>query len=296
MSAPTLLLGVLGSPIAHSASPAMQQAGLAAMGIDATYLPFEVQPEQLPAALEGLSALGALGANLTAPLKEAAARHLSRLEPTAARLGAVNTLVRAPQGRGRTGAAAGFVGHNTDLPAFEAALAPLLATDRPRRALVFGAGGTAATSLVALARCGFEEIVLLARTPERGQDLADRLQAADLLEKVSLEIGASGDHPAPAQVVVNATPLGRSGDRPAVPRRHLREARLVVDWVYRPGGTALIAAAAERGIATVDGAELLFAQGVRALALWAGREPGPKVERAMRRALHRWLESGPRSD
>ncbi len=283
------LLAVLGSPIAHSASPAMQQAGLEALGLPATYLAFEVDREGLPAALEGLSALGALGANLTAPLKEEAVGCLPKVDPLAARLGAVNTLVRIPPRRSRRSGSMAFFGTNTDLPAFEAAIAVARGRKRALRATVFGAGGTAATSVVGLVRGGVREFALIARTPARGHDLVDRLRDARVLGSATVEVYSVGEPVPPATLVVNATPMGRSGARPSIARRHLKEAELVVDWVYRSGGTALLQNAAERGLATVDGAELLLGQGVRSLALWTGQEVGPKVVRAMRRALHRHL-------
>jgi len=281
------LLAVLGSPIAHSASPAMQQAGLDAMGMPAHYLALEVVSERVGEAIAGLDALGALGANLTAPLKEGALPFLRRVDPIARRLGAVNTLVRRPSRTGR-----GFSGTNTDLPALEAALERAGGGMVVRRASVFGAGGTAATSLVGLAGIGVRECALVARTPKRGRALIERLREARLLGAMTVEIYSTSASFPPATVVVNATPQGRAGARPAIARRHLKEAELVIDWVYRSGDTALIRAASERGIATIDGAELLLGQGVRSLALWTGREPGPAVLRAMRRALHRHLQTG----
>jgi shikimate dehydrogenase len=241
-------LGVLGWPVAHSRSPIMQQAALRAVGLHGwAYQLLPVPPELFDETVRALPAAGFLGANVTIPHKEAALALADSVTPLAREIGAANTL---------TFAAEGIEADNTDAPGLLAAIgAP------PRSALVLGAGGSARAAVHALAGAGCE-VFVLARTPSRAADLP-----ATVVER-----------PVEAQALVNCTPVGLhdADELPLDPAGF----ELVVDFVYRAGGTALIRAASGR---VVDGLELLVRQGALSFTRWTGREAPLD---AMRAAVH----------
>jgi shikimate dehydrogenase len=171
---------VLGHPVGHSLSPAMQNRALEAMGLDGVYVAFDVAPKQLAEAVRGLAALGVRGANVTIPHKEAILPLLDRLTPEAALIGAVNTVV--PEG-------GALVGHNTDAPGFLQALRAAGGEPAGARVLVLGAGGSARAVGVALARAG-ASLTVANRTASRGAPLAAR--ARQLCRERGLEPAGSG--------------------------------------------------------------------------------------------------------
>lgn len=241
-------LGVLGWPVAHSLSPVMQRAALRAAGLDGwAYQLLPVPPELFDETVRALPAAGFLGANVTIPHKEAALALADDATALAREIGAANTL---------TFTAAGIEADNTDAPGLLAAIG-----DPPRSALVLGAGGSARAAVHALAGAGCE-VFMLARTPGRAQGLPATVV----------------DGPVEAEALVNCTPVGLHDpdELPLDPAGY----ELVVDFVYRAGGTALVRAARGR---VVDGLELLVRQGALAFSRWTGREAPLEV---MRAAVH----------
>jgi len=249
--------GVLGWPVAHSRSPAM----MAAAGLRYQLLP--VPPELLAETVAALPGAGFHGANVTIPHKEAALALADTASDAARAIGAANTLTFAG---GRIEA------DNTDAPGLLAALG-----DRPRAsALVLGAGGSARAAVHALLQAG-AGVAVWNRTPERAQRLAADLGARAVRE------------PEPADVLVQCTSVGLRDpeatfrDLPLAPG-DLAAYATVVDLVYRPGGTALLAQAAARGAATVDGLEVLVQQGALSFRRWTGRDAPLEAMRAAVRA------------
>jgi len=285
-SGSTALVGVLGDPVRHSLSPAMHNAALAELGLDWIYLALPVAAADLAAVLPALEALDCRGLNVTLPHKRAVAGLVAELSPLAQRLGAVNTLVRRPQG--------GWLGTNTDVEGF---LAPLRQGDwRGKRALVLGCGGSALAVLAGLESLGCGSIAVAGRNPTALAAFVAgcRPWLADL-EALSW----SGDHDpqllqalATADLVVNTTPLGMAAasDAAAAARSPLVAAALerlqphcsLYDLIYTPRPTALLRAAAARGCPCYDGLEMLVQQGAAALRLWSGLNQVPVA--AMRRA------------
>jgi shikimate dehydrogenase len=238
-------LGVLGWPVAHSRSPAMQRAALRAVGLDGwAYQLLPVPPELFDETVRGLPGAGFLGANVTIPHKEAALAVADTASPLARTIGAANTLTFTDDG---------IEAENTDAPGLLAAIG-----DPPASALVLGAGGSARAAIHALAGAGCE-VSVLARTPSRAAGLP-----ATVVER-----------PVAAQALVNCTPLGLHdpGELPLDPAGY----ELVVDLVYRVGGTALTHAATGR---VVDGLEVLVRQGALSFTRWTGREAPLDVMRA----------------
>ena len=238
-------LGVLGWPVAHSRSPAMQQAALRAAGLDGwAYQLLPVPPELFEETVRALPAAGFVGANVTIPHKEAALALADSATPLARTIGAANTL---------TFTADGIEADNTDAPGLLAAIG-----EPPRSALVLGAGGSARAAVHALAGAGCD-VYVLARTPSRAEGLPATVV----------------DRPVAAQALVNCTPVGLHGpdELPLDPAGY----ELVVDFVYREGGTALTRRATGR---VVDGLELLVAQGALSFVRWTGREAPVDAMRA----------------
>jgi len=267
----TRLVGVIGDPVAHSRSPAMHNAAFRALGLDWCYVPLHVAHAQIEAALRGLVALGFVGANVTIPHKEAAARLADERTPAAEAIGAVNTLSVLPGGRLR--------GDNTDAGGTLAALREAGIEVAGQRAVVLGAGGAARAVAYALAASG-THVVLANRTPERAAALAASLQphVAGRLEAIALaDAGALQAALAEARLLVNATSVGLHPGPDLSPLPEgvgLHPGLAVLDLVYAPRQTRLLRQAARSGCQTVEGLRVLVHQGALALEMWTG-QPAP---------------------
>ena len=266
----TRLFCVLGHPVAHSLSPAMQNAALQAMGIDGVYVAFDVAPDGLGDAVRGLQALGVAGVNCTVPHKEAVVPFLDELSDEARFIGAVNTIVLRDGRR---------AGHNTDAPGFLAALRAEGVEPAGREAVVLGAGGSARAVLVALARCG-TKIALANRTAARAAELAEELNERlgdDAIRPVSMDSRELEKAVERAEILVNTTSVGMSPDveaMPPIPADALHPNLFVYDLIYNPLETRLLREARRRGSRGAHGAGMLAQQGALALELWTG-QPAP---------------------
>jgi shikimate dehydrogenase len=247
-------LGVLGWPVAHSRSPAMQNAALAAVGLaEWRYQLLPVPPELFEQTVRALPGAGFRGANVTLPHKQAALALATEPTPRAKAIGAANTL---------TFAATGAIGaDNTDAPAIVAAL-PFSVVGRT--ALVLGAGGSARAAVWALLDAGADDVRVWNRTPERAVALCAELG------------GTAVDRAGPADVLINCTSIGlQAGDNSLkglpVDADDLGKYDCVVDLVYRESETPLAQAAREREIPVVDGLALLLGQGALSFELFTGR-------------------------
>jgi shikimate dehydrogenase len=266
--------GVLGWPLEHTLSPAIQNAAFRSAGLDAFYVAFPVPPAELPAAVAGLRALRALGANVTMPHKEAIVDLLDELSADAAQVRAVNTVARD---RDR------LVGHNTDIEGFRDFLVHDAQTEvHGARALVLGSGGAARAVLLALARLGAADVAVAARRAERAQEVA-ALAPEGSARAVAWE--GRRDAAAAADLVVNATPIGARGDDP-LPGFEASARQTVVDLVYGGPTTSLVGRARAGGARSWDGLGMLVRQGAAAWRIWTGRDaPLAEMVQAARRAL-----------
>ncbi|HEY6099055.1 MAG TPA: shikimate dehydrogenase [Anaeromyxobacter sp.] len=274
------LYGVLGHPVGHSRSPAMHNAALAALGIDAVYVALPAPPQRLAEAVAGAHALGFQGLNVTVPHKQAALALCAAVDATATDVGAVNTLRRA---------AHGWEGFNTDAPA---CLALLEAAGLPRgaRALLVGSGGAARAAAWALARAGVA-IRVAARRPEAARELAHAFGPPTRPGVPIPQVVPFADlarESAAADVLVNGTSVGLAGQPAALPDLSPREGQIVVDFVY--GDTDLVRRARAAGARLVTGEQLLVRQGALAFTLWTGR---PAPEAVMAAAVARGAGSEP---
>jgi shikimate dehydrogenase len=258
------IAGVIGWPVAHSRSPRLHGHWLRSHGIDGAYVPLAVAPGHLAAAIQGLSALGFRGANVTVPHKEAVLELMDRVEPLARRIGAVNTIVVGPDGRleGRNTDGAGFLANLQEgAPGWRPAAGP---------AVVLGAGGGARAVLVALMDAGVAPIRVLNRTFDRAAALATAFGppvVAGPWENRASQL-------AEAALVVNTTTLGMAGQPPLeLDLSALPPDAVVTDLVYVPLETPLLAAARARGNPVVDGLGMLLHQAVPGFEAWFGVRP-----------------------
>jgi shikimate dehydrogenase len=244
-------LGVCGWPVAHSRSPRMHNAALAALGLDDwRYQLLPVPPERFHETVAALPDAGFRGINVTIPHKRAALQLADAATETASAVGAANTLTFTDDG---------IHADNTDVTGFLSAL-PESVYDRS--ALVLGAGGSARAVVYGLRQAGARSIHVWNRSHERAEALA-------------AEFGATPGS-APADVIVNCTSVGLEDPEStfkALPLQadELGAGHLVVDLVYRHGGTVLLNTARAGGAAVVDGLEILVAQGAASLERWTGR-------------------------
>lgn len=263
----TVAAGVIGAPIRHSLSPAIFNGAFAAVGLDWAYLAFEVAEGEAPTAVAGARALGLAGLSVTMPHKAAVLPVLDELTDDARALGAVNCITRA----GRR-----LVGANTDGPGLVDALQLDEGVELAgRRCAVVGAGGAGRAVARALAGAGAAEVVVVNRTEARAEAAAALAGA----------VGRAGpvEAVADADVVVNATSVGMAGATPGVPVAEglLGAGQVVVDLVYHPARTALLAAAEAAGAQAVNGLGMLVHQAAHQFRAWTGT-PAPVA--AMRAA------------
>jgi shikimate dehydrogenase len=271
------LAGIMGWPVAHSRSPALHGFWLAEHAIDGAYVPLAVPPDRLEQALRALPALGFRGCNLTIPHKQAALKIMDRVDPFANRIGAMNTIIVTPDGS--------LEGSNTDVFGFHENLREQAPDWRASAgpAVILGAGGSARSVIAALSTAGVAEIRLVNRTFDRAETLArelalpqTRIDAYPWEARASVLEGAG--------ILVNTTSLGMENEPPLdIDLKALPRAAVVVDIVYVPLETRLLAAARERGHLVVDGLGMLLHQGRPGFAAWFGI--APQVTSELRRAM-----------
>lgn len=264
--------GVIGYPVKHSLSPQMHNAAFAALGIEAHYDLWETPPDELAARVASLRAPGMYGANVTIPHKEAIPSLLDEVDPQAARIGAVNTIVNR-DGR--------LIGYNTDAPGFLSALLEGASPGfnlRDKRVVLLGNGGAARGAASALLECYVDALTIVGRTETHIEALLARLRQITNNSTV-LQGAMFGSREAQraleqADVLVNTTSVGlQAGDETLLIRAELlAPTALVMDMVYNRAQTPLLRTAAERGCMVLNGLSMLLYQGALAFELWTGRD------------------------
>ncbi|HEV3227205.1 MAG TPA: shikimate dehydrogenase, partial [Acidimicrobiales bacterium] len=218
ISGSTRLSGVIGAPIRHSLSPAIFNAAFAAADLDWAYLAFEVAPDETASALDAMRALDFGGLSVTMPHKDAVARLVDRCSDDASALHAVNCVVPTDDG---------LVGENTDGPGFiDAVRTEVGLKVNGCRAVVFGAGGAARAIVLALARAGARDVAVVNRTSSRAHGAATLGGSVGRVADVGAVVGAD--------LVVNATSVGMTGDLTPFDPELLEPGQIVVDAVYHP--------------------------------------------------------------
>lgn len=295
ITATTRICAVYGHPIKHSASPAMQNAGMAALSLNWRYVAFDVQPENLDGAIAGAKAMRFIGLNLTVPHKLLALQMIDVVDEEAKQWGAINTI----RFEGRDGATwrplaelppdveteIRSVGFNTDADAIIRSLKEDLSVDvAGKKILILGAGGAGRAAALRVARENPAELWLYNRTESKAAEVAKQISTTVPALPVRLGIPAGR-----VDLALNATSLGLKPDDPLPIHDNgfdLKNAAAVYDMIYRPAETPLLKAARIAGCRVANGLGMLLYQGAKALEIWSG-QPAP-VE-VMRQALHRHI-------
>jgi shikimate dehydrogenase len=258
------LTGLIGAPIKHSASPAMHEQAADALGVRCHYQLIELagaDRAQLRSLLDGVKRLGFSGVNVTFPYKEAVVELLDELSPSAADMGAVNTVVV----RGDR-----LIGHNTDTTGFERAASGLVAESDRGAVAVLGAGGVGKAIAFALARLGVSEVRIFDTDRIKAEALARLLSP---YRGISLA-GSVADALRDAVGLVNGTPVGMLPNLGMpVPEALLHDGLWVADAVYSPLWTPLLKAAKATGARIMTGRELAIYQAADAFELFTGLKP-----------------------
>lgn len=271
-----LLAGLIGWPVAQSKSQLIHEFWLRQLGIDGHYIRLPVRPGEVARAFRGMVALGFAGVQATMPHKRACFDLVDHHTPAAQSLGAVNTVIVEDDGS--------LTGENTDLPGFVEPLAGLDLSGE--QVTVLGAGGAAAAVIAGLVGLGASRIAVVNRTTEGTArllgDLADTIGSC---ETISADWDQADALAAESRLIANATSLGMAG-MPPLPLdvAALRSDAIVYDIVTHPHDTALLRAAAARGLRTHDGLEMLVGQAREAFRRFYGAEP-PKERDPELRAL-----------
>ncbi len=262
------LTGLIGSPIKHSASPAMHEAAAQALGLHCHYQLIEIADADattLRLLLDGLRRIGFAGVNVTFPYKEAVVPLLDALSPEASAMGAVNTVVV------RDGV---LTGHNTDATGFARACGPLVEESRRNPVALIGAGGVGKAVGFALAERGVTDI----RIFDTDNAKARALEAALITRGHVRAVHSIDEALAGAAGLVNGTPVGMLPDTGSpVPEALLHKGLWVADAVYTPLWTPLLLAAKRQGARTMTGQDLAVLQACDAFQLFTGYEPSPEV-------------------
>lgn len=268
------LAGVIGSPIAHSRSPALHGYWLKRYGIKGHYIPMDIAQADLREALRMMPRMGFVGCNVTIPHKETVLQIADVVTDRAALIGAANTLIFRKDGK--------IHADNTDGAGFMANLRQNAPNWNPTAgpAAIFGAGGACRAVLAALIEVGVPEIRLANRTRARAEalrsDFGAKVQVYEWVQAPAMLEGAA--------TVVNTTALGMTGKADMnIPLDTLERSALVTDLVYTPLKTQFLIEAEERGCQTVDGLGMLLHQAAPGFERWFGTRP--EVDDATRAAV-----------
>ncbi|MGD8685066.1 MAG: shikimate dehydrogenase [Chloroflexota bacterium] len=271
---------LLGQPVTHSLSEALQEAAFAAAGIDAHYEPLDTPTVDLPDAVKALRGEEYLGANIGVPHKDRVVQLLDRLTEEAQATGAVDTITREGDQ---------LVGHNTDVLAFKPALEELVGNQKmPRNAVVVGAGGGGRAVIYSLIQAGFQNIALFNRHLHRGEKLVKHFARSashmDLKARPWHESVIEAEL-AKTDILINASAMGRDPEETPIPGELLPPDILVMDLHYVPEETRLLREAREAGATKVmNGDVMLIEQTIAAFELWTGEKAPVDVIRKQLKA------------
>jgi len=258
ISGTTQVIAILGHPVSHSLSPLMHNSAFRKMGLDYCYIALDVHPSGLRAAIEGIREMGFAGLNITVPHKEAVMPMLDKVDPEAAFIGAVNTIVN------RNGK---LIGYNTDGRGFIRSLKEESVEVRDKNVLLVGAGGAARAVSWYLAEEG-SDLSIYNRTSEKADLLAGDLA----INFKNVRRAESLDALVEADIVINSTSLGLNPQDPLpFDPSGLKPGAVVIDLIYQD--TPLIQQARQSGHKTIGGLGMLLWQGVLASELWTGLTP-----------------------
>lgn len=260
----TVICGIIGDPVEHSMSPIIQNAAFRALGLDYFYIPFRVNKEELPSAIQGIRALNIHGINVTIPHKASVLSLLDRVDNLASTIGAVNTILNSN----------GFLtGYNTDAEGFIRPLIEKGISITGKKVLIIGAGGAAKAIAFTLVEHG-ALITIINRSREKANVLAKQLgiQFTVNVETLVLNNDNLENALSSAYMLVNATSIGMVTNESPVPSQFLRNDLFVYDIVYNPLETRLLREAKATGASIMRGADMLAWQGGLAFEKWTGHK------------------------
>lgn len=281
----TRTCGLIGNPVEHTMSPAIHNTLAEAMGQKLVYVPFHVQEGRLKEAVEGAYALNLLGCNVTVPYKSRVIPYLRELDPLAERIGAVNTLVRTE---------GGFKGYNTDMPGLLRALESDGVATAGEKVLILGAGGVARAVAVMLSERA-EELILLNRTVEKAQTIAEEVNAR-AGRRLARAMPAEGWSKLPKGETYLAVQATNVGMFPNTEEALIQEADFYerihtgYELIFNPAKTRFMELTEAAGGRAYNGLKMLLYQGIIAYELWTGRTVTGELEELacseMKRAMH----------
>ena len=258
-------LGIIGNPLAHSVSPAMQSAALASVNLSGSYEKFEVQKDDLPDLIKYFKNNDFSGFNVTIPYKTEIIKYLDEIDETAEKIGAVNT-VKISENK--------LTGYNTDVYGFYSSVLGASVEN----AAILGCGGAALAVVFALEKAGCQNLVVYARNLDKANSFTDLLK-----KKVSVSISAKNlsdiSDLRDTDILINATPLGTKGenqDKTPIAENLLSEAKksmILYDLVYNPSETVFIKNGNKYGLKAVNGLDMLVLQGAKSFKIWTNTTP-----------------------
>ena len=259
----TRVTGLIGDPVAHTRSPAILNAAFAVAGLNWVYLAFPVPKGKGADAVKAMRHLHLAGLTVTMPHKADAAWSSDELTPDASTLGAVNVLTLLENGRVR--------GSSTDGDGFVRSVRDEGLDPAGTRAIVVGAGGAARAIILALGNAG-AAVTVAARRIDAAESAAGMVRGAQSVLLDEADVGAY-------DLVVNATPVGMQGEPPVIDVNRLNQSQLVVDTIYHPMETPLLAAVRARGVPCANGLGMLVHQAALAFEQWTGVDAPLEVMR-----------------
>lgn len=276
------ICGIIGDPIGHTISPAMHNAAFKALNLDYVYVPFRVSSEDLPRAVEALRVFNIRGVNVTIPHKVSIIPLLDGIDEYARKIGSINVVVNE---NGR------LAGYNTDAHGFLYALLDQGVEPEGQKVAVLGAGGASRSICFALAERG-ASLTILNRTPGNAARFA--VEMSELTGRPFQVLGLTAENLAAAldncTILINTTSVGMypHSDATLVDHRLIKSHHTVIDIVYNPFRTRLLAEAERSGARTISGIDMLIWQGALAFEIWTGRQAPINI---MRKDAQRFLKS-----
>jgi shikimate dehydrogenase len=267
----TKTFAVLGHPVGHSLSPAMHNAALESLGLNAVYLAYDVVPEELAPVLEGMARMGFGGVNLTVPHKEIAFRWLDNLDDSAKLMGAANTIVFSETG---------LVGYNTDGWGFTRAVEDQFGFSvKDRDIFIAGTGGAGRAVGLFSAQQGARSLTFFNRTREKAERLAKEVLSIN--PEVRVEVVDDPLCALQSELVVNGSSLGmQKNDPPLLPAEAFHSDQKVMDLIYTEIETPFMRPAIEKGADVANGLGMLLHQGAKSLEIWTGKSAPVEVMRS----------------
>lgn len=275
----TNIVGLIGHPVEHSFSPPMHNAAFDALGMDYTYVAFDVNPAELQKAIEGARSLNIRGFNVTIPHKIDVMKYLDEIDDVARLIGAVNTIDFK-----------NLKGYNTDGIGAVRAIEEVTSI-KNKNVVIAGAGGASRAISFYIAKYGADSLTILNRNVDKAQSLAGDVSNSGLIDDVKSDsINEINAYLADADILVDTTPLGMHphiNDQPIATAENMHDELVVFDAVYNPNETVLLKQAIEAGAKPVYGIKMLLYQGAESFKIWTGADaPVDIMEKALKDTLN----------